>query len=162
MTLLSTTTLSGASTSVTGISTAYNTLQIVVYGVTSTTDNKDFKLQPNGSNNADTVGADRMTGSGQLFAFNNAAIFLSGQYGMKNTSSNNSWFVQINNYSSSTNYKPVSYFGGLNGLFTGSPTDYRLFANGYIKTNSQITSLTFISEVGNSFSSGTVLVYGVK
>ena len=49
MTLLSTTALSGASTTISGISGSYNNLFAFIYGVNNATANGDFRCAPNGN-----------------------------------------------------------------------------------------------------------------
>ena len=49
MTLLSTTTLSGAATTISSISQSYNSLFVLVYGVTGNTSDQQFTLAPNAS-----------------------------------------------------------------------------------------------------------------
>jgi hypothetical protein len=157
MTLLSTTTLSGTSTVISSIDQSYNNLQIIITGVTSSTNNKYLTLNPGST---DSIGVDSPgSSSGQMFSFQNSSIFLSGQQGLSNSDANNTWVVNFFRYASTSTYKTYSMIGGCT---TNTPADYKLFSNGYVKSNSAISSITIGSEGGNTFSTGTVLVYGVK
>jgi hypothetical protein len=157
MTLLSTTSLSGASTTISSISQSYNLLYAIVYGVTSATANGELRLYPNAvTNNFD---------GNKLRSVSTSVGFDAAQYpslsqgeSILRTDANNSWAFSINNYTSTTNYKTFSNYGGyINGSSVSA-----VGANfGYIKTNSAITSLQFVQPNGN-FSTGTVLLYGVK
>lgn len=157
MTLLSTTSLSGATTTISGISGAYNSLFAVVTGVTNATADGNFRLAPNGTINITSTNGlinattDTRTDSYLFFTLPGANVLL-------RTNANNSWAVAIDNYASTTSYKPVSTYGGYVNPSSGDMTVMR---NGYIKTNSAITSLVFSNDSGN-LSTGTVLLYGVK
>lgn len=161
MTLLSTTTLSGASTTISSISQSYNSLIAIIYGVTNATANGLFRLQPNASGTISTWTGVQMYGSAASsvigLQLGNINLF-TPDGGLVRTDSNNAWFVQIDNYTSTTNYKPLT-FRGVNLPTTGT-TGAINFAGG-INTNSAITSLLFTNTGGN-FSTGTVLLYGVK
>jgi hypothetical protein len=152
MTLLSTTTLSGASVSITGISGSYNDLQIIIKG-------------------ADKAGAIRLNGSSNTFqgiqnymttttitqtGLNNSELRLNAGDGMSasNTGMN---AIYIYDYANTTSWKAVTEFGG----FTGTSHNTTLQIIGHQKTTSAITSVDIVSDGGN-FSAGTVLIYGVK
>jgi hypothetical protein len=156
MTLLSTTTLSGASTTISGISGSYNRLIAYVYGVANASANYLMSIQPNGtaslayypnhSNVNNTYATDKNT---------NADIFGNATSTQGNT--NNSTVLIIDNYASTVAYKPFQY----TGFLTATAGDYGFTSSGGIKTNSAISSLKFVPSSG-TFSAGTVLLYGVK
>jgi len=80
---------------------------------------------------------------------------------MTYNNSNNIWNLEINNYTSTTNYKSFS----INGMFYDF--DYSALkgtlTSGGIATSSAISSLEFTTTfTGGNFSTGTVLLYGVK
>lgn len=157
MTLLSTTTLSGASTTISGISGSYNDLLVLISGITNATADGANRIAPNGTTNISALsGMDGFT-----FAYINKYIWL-GYEGakFKRDDANNCFALLITNYASSTTVKPVSvngiYYENLNfGTMSGCN------GAGGINTTSAITSLVFTNTGGN-FSTGTVLVYGVK
>jgi len=154
MTLLSTTSLTGATTTISGISGSYNNLMGIVFGVTNATANNKFRCAPNGST----------TISNQIRNYSDSAIestindyMLFNSLDVDRTSSANSWSFTINNYASTTSRKQFS----IAGSFFASSFQRGYFASGDIATTSAITSLVFSNQGGN-LSTGTVLLYGVK
>jgi hypothetical protein len=155
MTLLSTTTLSGTSTTISSISTAYESLYILAYGMTNTSANgyRQFKPLNTGSigygihQNADTT----VTSDTDVFL---QQISTYQTY----TDADNACAIRIDNYASTTNYKPFS----IQGIQNGGGTPKAFWVNGGFKTNSAINSVTFIQLGGGSFNAGTVKIYGVK
>jgi hypothetical protein len=159
MTLLSTTTLSGASTTISSISGSYNKLLIIVTGVTNATADGQFRIAPNA-----------LTNITDFSGMNNASTFASDQNGYINltptggatsnllrTNADNAFAIDIYNYASATSTKPFRATAG----FTNTSSKSGFFNFGNIRTNSAITSLVF-SNSGGNLSTGTVLLYGVK
>jgi hypothetical protein len=160
MTLLSTTTLSGASTTISGISGSYNILYGVIYGVTNATAKGDFQIKPNNS----AVITNRMSISNrEVWESSTAGNWLlndtAAAFQPNRTSANNFWTFEIQNYASATNYKGL-YSTGVYERDTGT-NKALFFSIGGLSTNSAITSLVF-SNSGGNLSTGTVLLYGVK
>jgi hypothetical protein len=155
MTLLSTTTLSGATVTISGISGAYNDLIAVIFGVTNATASNDFRCAPNGTTNiTNTL---RNNDNTTWTMGTNQYLFLSNNNNAPtNTDANNSYTFRIYNYASTTSRKPVQ----VTGCYI-STTARGVFASGQIDTTSAITSLVF-SNAGGNLSTGTVLLYGVK
>jgi hypothetical protein len=151
MTLLSTTTLSGATTNITSISQDYLNLYILVTGVTATS---DFQLycRPDGSSN-----------NAVNYLFNSTAQSTTGDWpltgGSSNTSNdaNNAFALDIFNYTSTTTYKPL-FWTGYHQLSGGSRY---IFGGGGTYINSAIDSFLFYPSAG-TFNGGTVKIYGVK
>jgi hypothetical protein len=161
LTLLSTTTLSGASTTISSISGAYTNLYCVVFGQTNATADGTMLISANSGASIFTTHTEFTNASVQNFeanlylrlAFDNAA------YRIFRTSANNAWTFTIENYASTTAYKAISFNGAYvrnSGADTGGVT-----GGGGVVTTSAITSLAFANDGGN-FSAGTVLLYGVK
>ena len=158
MTLISTTTLSGATTDLSSIPQTYNKLYLVIRGMTGNTSDKQFLMQPN----ADTSGvihtqylfadvASQIAGGG--------SVILSGNTETNRTSADNAWSVTIDNYTSATSFKPLQYYGRfLNSGFTIRA----VMGAGTYSSNTAITSIRFTYQGTNTFSGGTVLLYGVK
>jgi len=157
MTLLSTTTLSGASTTVSSISQAYTNLEIWVYGQTNASSDAGTQIRPNAatnlvfntgtSNNNGTFGTvgqtDTVIQSNQAYARNDA---------------NNFTMARISNYTSSTNFKGLSYINGyLRDNSTYNVTQY----SGVIRTNTAISSLVFIKDGSQTWLTGTVKIWGM-
>jgi hypothetical protein len=163
MTLLSTTSLTGATTTISGISGSYKTLIAHIYGITNATGNGDFRIAPN----ADT-GITGLTGHyGDTQANNDTFVqgtlgYLLGNYGpydVDRTVSTNFWQLEIPRYTDAVNYKTFFLFGQFRKGTTAH--DAWIQVNGLIKTTSAITSLVF-SNSGGNLSTGTVLLYGVN
>lgn len=154
MTLLSTTTLSGTTTSITGISGSYTDLVIDFYAITNTS-NTDYNINPNGSSTITDVIRGGTTlqqlNDGQLRVLNNIA-------GPLSSSTNNSCRLIIANYAATTTGgKPFDLYGG----FIGSDSSAQInHVRGRIKTSSAISQLDFVA--GVAFTAGTVKIYGVK
>jgi hypothetical protein len=151
MTLLSTTTLSGTTTTISSISQDYTNLFIVINGISAATAHI-IQLLPNGE-------AALCNGSGvstsTATSYTSEPMRISGnQTTMTSNSTANAFACIINNYASTTNYKPFQHFGG---------RDSSVFVNfaGVFRSNSAVSSLTFNLD-GTTFTAGTVLLYGVK
>jgi len=154
MTLLSTTTLSGTTTSITGISGSYVDLVVDIYAITNSS-NTDYNINPNGS----TTITDNMRGGTTLQQLNDGQLRLCNNIaGPLSSSTNNSLRLIIANYAATTNGgKPFDLYGG----FVGSDSSAQIMHNrGRIKTTSAISQLDFVA--GSAFSAGTVKIYGVK
>jgi hypothetical protein len=157
MTLLSTTTLSGASTiTVSSISQSYTNLMVVVFGVTNATSDSGMSMTPNANSGVSdymrTAGATSVaTNVNDQPGFNTTDPIL-------RTSNNNAWTYNIYNYSSTTAFKNFNVAGG----YLGSSSSRVGYINGGIfRSTTAISSLQF-DHYGGTFSTGTVLVYGVK
>jgi hypothetical protein len=156
MTLLSTTTLSGASTTISSISQDYVDLQIVISGVTNATADGNFGIDPNSNSGlAYTVWSRGATLSNS--AAESLWLNYFNTYQPLRTSAANNWTLRLNNYADSTQYKSFSYFGG----YTTSVNLYPTIGYGTIATNTAISSLLF-KNTGGNLSTGTVKIYGVK
>jgi hypothetical protein len=161
MTLLSTTTLSGASTTISGISGSYNRLVAYIYGVTNATAVGTFQCAPNG--NA-TITQSEIYRANALNGQTNGPIFLSSNATSTgqpdNADSVNFWTMTIDNYANiaaTTSAKSVSVYGG----FANGYGQYGFASVGRIITSSAISSLVF-SNTGGNLSTGTVKLYGVN
>ena len=156
MTLLSTTSLSGATTTISSISQSYTSLYGVIYGVTNATANGNFRMLPNNSANSNVIYADYNNGTNEV-GFDGSYVMFTPIANTR-TSTANSWSFRIDNYTSSTNYKPINYFGSY--LDTNARVN-PITGGGQFPSNTAITSLVFANTGGN-LSTGTVLLYGVK
>lgn len=156
MTLLSTTTLSGASTTISGISGSYNRLVAYIYGVTNASANYLMSIQANGSANlAYYVNHSNTNNVYSTDKNTNADIYANAT--SSQSSVDNSTVLEIDNYAQTSAYKPFQY----KGFVTATAGDQGFTSAGAIKTNSAISSLKFAPSSG-TFSAGTVLLYGVK
>lgn len=153
MTLLSTTTLAGTSTSITSINQTYQDLYVVINNPyrNAALDSGGFILKPNATSSL-------FTGLEIQGSTNNARTlqeFSSPTLGTTSAPTTSNGIFYIRNYASSTNAKSCYFQVSIAGTY------YNLF--GFIQTASAISSLVF-SNNGNAmeFSGGTVQVYGVK
>ena len=162
MTLLSTTSLTGATTTISSIDQTYTNLYMVISGVTNATANGDFRIAPNGTNN---ISSGQINDGGQnSFTLKvNDYMFITFGTSANNkitfNNANNGFAVIINNYASSTTFKPYSVSGGFHATNAGGVGS--ALVGGSFNSNTAITSLVF-SNSGGNLSTGTVLLYGVK
>ena len=157
MSLLSTTTLSGASTTISSIDQTYTNLNVFVYGITLSAD-ATIRIEPNSQtasvfqvvNYANIT--DGPAASGLYLTSNTNTVEL------ESTDSNNAWSIVFSNYASTASQKPIAAVGGYVNE-QGSTGGFTSF--GYFKDATAISSLKFTTSTG-TFSGGTVLIYGVK
>lgn len=155
MTLISTTTLSGASTTLSSIPQTYNSLLLIVSGVTGNTSDESIRLLPNNVDNLSSYV--RVTGSA-VTTVNSQTLAVSCNRSTDRTSANNVYGITIDNYASTTTYKPFNTRGFQ--VSTGGTLE-ALGAFGAYRETTAITSLVF-DYAGQTFAGGTVLLYGVK
>ena len=156
MTLLSTTTLSGASTTI-SLSGTYKNLQVVIGGVTFASGSNVLRIAPNGSTNLSDMAYTRSVGSSASNVGSENG-YIQTFSGFLLADANNSVVLDIYNYQSTTRYKAFQFFGGFK---QANPDNFSFNAGGVYKSNTAITSLVISGDIAN-LSSGTVLVYGVN
>lgn len=159
MTLISTTTLSGTSVSLTSIPQTYNSLFLIVNGVTWGTGTNGFSLTLNSDagNNYYITGTD--SGSNVRNVNGVGSFRYNRFYDQLNTGGNNCYSFMLNNYTISS-YKPVQLYSVYQS--SNASTIYsENFAGGYA-SNTAITSLQMTTNAGYTFSAGTARLYGVK
>ena len=151
MTLLSTTTLSGASTTVSSISQSYEKLYISITGV-YTDVGTGFVIDPNSE--VEMVKTVRVTDSGTPTASTflrmspNTLTSASGQSAMS---------LLIDNYTSTSFARTLTFYGTLDG------STANILSGTYANASSAITALKFkTSNAAFVFNGGTVKIYGVK
>ena len=158
-TLLSTTTLSGASTiTISSISQDYSDLFITVFGVKNATANSGFSLIPNGSSGNTDVSRLSTDTAWATNTNDNIGFAKGGALDPLRTDANNVWEVTLFGYSATNRYKPFQVFGGYKDTNSNNRT---FISGGHFKSNTAISSFD-ISHFGGDFSTGTVLIYGVK
>ena len=161
LTLLSTTTLSGSSTTISGISGSYNNLFVLVTGMTNASANGSFRVAINGSTTGSvSTGAFYANAAGGSFTLYNdyTSRYAGNNSGLLRTDANNAYMLTIFDYASTTAYKTYqNIFMGLDG----NSSNYIQQGQGGYYSNSAVTSIVF-SNAGGTWSTGTVRVYGVK
>lgn len=155
MTLLSTTTLSGASTTVTISDFTYNYLKIIGYGATWS-GSGNLQIEPNSTNNISTGIQNYWTGGSTGSNGTSASTI---QTGLNTNNGTNVFELDIYNYASTSNFKPYRLCHGSND---GSSVGQAFTVEGAIRTNSQISALKFVQNSAANLTGGTILVYGVK
>lgn len=147
MTLLSTTSLSGTSTSITGISQDYQRLYITGENVTVST-NTILRLR---ANNATTYAA-------QVKASATVTQSTQGDLGQDSwsNSGNGSFVYTLDLYTTTIARKPFLAYG------SDSSTMNNSLAVGDVASASAITSFTITTANGTANLAGTVKIYGVK
>jgi hypothetical protein len=150
MTLISTVTLSGASTTLSSIPQTYNSLALVGYGIYGST-NQEFKISINGGTDVWMSGIDGAT----LSAYAQVDWKVSADRSIGTGSLPFSFYGEINNYTNTSGYKPVQSYGY---AYNGSGQAAVTSLGGYRNT-SAVTSLVFDASGDGT---GTILVYGVK
>jgi hypothetical protein len=158
MTLLSTTTLSGASVNITGISQDYKDLHLIIDGVTNATANGNLYMKVNGSNSSFIMTGVYGYSTPNTNFYTTTAYINNDSNVILRTSANNTWQVRINNYTQATNYKPMNCYGF---YFNSVSDNIAINLAGSYYSNSAVTSILFLNTGGN-LSTGTVKIYGVK
>jgi len=153
MTLLSTTSLSGVSTTISSIDQTYQDLYVLINNPyrSNSFDSGPLRMNPNGTNllftgtRIQSSNVEEMT----LQPFQSATL------GIVSAPTTNMGFLYIRNYASSTNPKSCNFIISLAGL------TYNY--SGFIQTATAISSLVFTGGGNNmQYAGGTVQIYGVK
>lgn len=160
MTLISTTSLSGASTTISSIPGTYKNLQLVIRDLLPATDTAGLNMRLNGDSTAN-----RYTVSAWGQATNTALAFDDTQLGgivqlIDNAVTKNLTIVNFYDYTNTTTYRYGTVQGvSVNGTDSTKITTgaYHLYYN---QTNA-ITSITLLMGSGN-ITSGSALLYGVS
>lgn len=154
LTLLSTTTLSGASTTISAIDQTYNQIYGTISGVTNATADGIFRCYVNNATTGNQYIGSRYDAGAQAVAGTNTFWNMTANTAVVRTNANNFISFYIRNYASATSYKLIDWSATFNGnaAFVGS---YQHMSD------TAITSLVF-SNAGGNLSTGTVTLYGVK
>ena len=164
ITLLTTTSLSGSETLITGIDQTYKDLRIYIYGVTNATANGVFFANPRNSTTNLTVVAAAFSGDpGSAGSIGNSqgprlstdAATLT----LDRTNSANFWALTIKNYASTTTPKTYEVAGGFYEASDARQEGW--FVIGQVADNSAVNAMRFANSGGN-LSTGTVQIYGVN
>jgi hypothetical protein len=153
MTLLSTTSLSGASTTISSISGSYNNLQLVIrsYQPSATA---ELALRING--NTGTVYGAQQNNSGTGGSFYASSGRLTNQ--AISTGTKNVVSIDFIDYANAITYKAITSYAIVQDAAT--PTVAWDIGKQLINDVNAITSITLITSTGTM--SGTALLYGVK
>jgi hypothetical protein len=153
--LLSTTTLSGATTTISAIDQTYNQIYGTISGVTNATGNGIFRCYVNNDTTGHNYVGARWDGStSAAVSGTNTFWNISANTNIVRTTATNFYSFFMNNYSATASYKNINWSAQWNGgeMFIGT---YQHLSN------TAITSLVFSNSAGN-LSTGTVTLYGIK
>ena len=154
MTLLSTTTLSGTSTTITITATGYNNLEIVVSGMTTSANNDYPRMDLNSSS-----GSVYMTGTQSGNVSTATELYFNGANELKKDGGLNTWIVNVANVTSTSYYKPLTSTSYGRTYLDANQARHE---GGAFLSASAITGVRIQTISGNSFTAGQVLIYGVK
>jgi hypothetical protein len=156
MTLISSTAMSGsASITLSSIPQTYVRLLLVMSGARMNNSNTEIWVRPNASS---TISDQNGVVNGSVAIFVNENIKLGGNNSMSRTVDSDT-AINIYNYTSTSTLKPFDFRGGFT-VAGGSATVISM--GGRINTTSAITSLVITNNASNTFSAGTLNLYGVK
>jgi hypothetical protein len=157
MTLLSTTTLSGATTTTASIPSGYIQLYIAIESPQNATADGILRIAPNGSTTtslAINIAYNNNVASGPTVS----SGYINTGVSLARTSTLTSLILTIDNYTNSAITSPYLFYGYIRET---TPKSYVNFQAGAIDLGAAITSLTF-SNSGGNFTGGTIKLYGVK
>jgi hypothetical protein len=161
MTLLSTTALSGATTTISSISGAYKSLYCIIDMPQNSTANGKWQCRPNNSADAQVAGSYVNGASVQAFYSGGSSIPLSFDINALRSNGDSYAVFTIDNYSSTAIIRK-----GISGHSTfrndsNSGNTYGIYGGSQYFFETAITSLVFLNTAGNA-SAGTIYLYGVN
>jgi|688.fasta_scaffold572840_1 hypothetical protein len=160
MTLLSTTTLSGATTTISSISGAYKSLYCIIDTPQNSTTNGQWLCRPNNDSDVKCAGSYVNQTTTQNF-YVDYGIPLSFGIDILRSNGDSYAVFQIDNYASTAiTRKGVSGYGTFRNS-GNSGNLYGIYGGSHYLFNTAITSLVFLNSGGNA-SAGTVYLYGVN
>lgn len=154
MTLLSTTTMNSPTVTVSSISQSYNRIFVEFIGVQQATTGNTIDILLDGGTVASYTGVYNAS----IEDNNNDYIKLT-QRSAAQIDSQMSWSLTVDNYTSTTTYKPFIIYGmGVRSV--NSPG--KIIYGGVMRSNSAFDSVTIQSDNGTSNLTGTIKVWGIK
>jgi hypothetical protein len=157
-TLLSTTSLSGATTTISSISQSYKTLIAVITGLTNATGNGKFRIDINGGATNNFYGGTKfLQGAGVGTYGEGFGYAVAGDANVLRTDAKNALVFTLPNYTVAA-IKTWNYYGAFVEAAAGQ---YSFNSAGYNNDTTATTSLIF-SNSGGNLSTGTVKLYGVN
>jgi hypothetical protein len=161
MTLLSTTTLSGAATLITGINQSYTNLIVVIHSMTNATANGSFRLEWNtlttGQGHRSVGWASPNTYPGDMTQNQKQNNSISVPTNFDRTDNANVVYINTQNYSNTTFEKPQQ----ISITYRSTEGQGALSWQGSNRNLAGITDMNIFNTGGN-WTTGTVLIYGVK
>jgi hypothetical protein len=156
--LISTTTLSGSSISLTSIPSTYNDLKIVIRDFRPATDGAICTIRLNEDSNSVYTTIETFESAGSYTSTSSSGNLSSGS---SDGTSDSFILAEIHDYFNTSTWKVVDFFGITNA--NGDPTNIKNRRGQivYKSASAAVSSITLLPNSGN-FTSGTVLLYGVK
>jgi hypothetical protein len=151
MSLLSTTTFSGTTTTVSSISQSYKHLLIQINGMTNS---GNLNIRLNGSTTGAYLSGIGYTSTGNII---NGTINPNFTHNSSTTASDLSMILWIYSYSDTARDKPISASYFFNSTF---PDPISGIFGGYWNDNTAVSSIDFVT--GTSTSTGTIRLWGVS
>ena len=158
LTLLSTTTLSGASVTLSSIPQTYRDLKIVFRNFLPSIDNAYTLLRVNNDSNANRYNNLSFAGAAGTYTFN--ATFWPASEGNDNSVAQGINVIDLYDYTNTTTWKIGQTYRAANNATTTTSINIGRESLFYNQTPA-ITSLVFSTSSGN-FTSGSILLYGVN
>lgn len=158
MTQLATGTLSGATTTISGISGSYKDLQIIVRNFDPTSDGGGLSIRMNSDSTASRHLTSSTYGQWQAVAFNTTAISVTAD--VDNAVNQGLVRVTIYDYANTATWKMCDFVSISNNPTTSTQSDNRVGYGLYNQT-SAITSIDFLTFSG-TMAGGTYFLYGVN
>ena len=155
-TLISTTTMSGATTSLTSIPTTYKDLLIIIQSWQPATNAAQLLMRFNQDSTASRHFSTTSNTSAAAFNSTSSLVLNEG----RNTNTKSLIKIYLPDYANTTTYKIAIMEGLSEDPNTAGYANFTRSFGGYNQT-SAITSLDFLNSPGN-FTAGTILLYGVK
>jgi hypothetical protein len=160
MTLLSTTTLTGASVTLSSIPATYNNLQMIIRNFRPATDNTWLRFRFNADSGANRhVTFSAATINGLNSDFNDTAVNIRGD--QDNGGSQSLVLVNLYDYKNTNTWKFFEAKALTNNATTSANANYITASLGGYNQTTAISSIELFCNSGN-FTSGTVLLYGVQ
>jgi hypothetical protein len=160
MTLISTTTLTGASVTLSSIPATYNSLFLVIRNFRPATDGETLKYYFNGdtaSRYNTNAGSNYNTSGGGVTI---AVTSMNTSASVDNTTNNGIITMEIDDYANTTTWKVANCLANVSDN-TNAALLNRIISYGVYNQTGALSSITFFSSSGN-MTAGTVLLYGVK
>ena len=158
MTLISTTTLTGASITLSSIPQTYKNLYVVIRNWKNATDGEAFLFRFNADATANRHVAIAAVGTTST-TFGDTSIPMSAN--TDNTVAQGMVVLQFPDYTNTTTWKNADVFSYSNDATTTTTVRYS-WTKGLYNQTTAITSLQFLPTSGGNLTSGTALLYGVS
>lgn len=158
MTLLSTTTLSGASVTLSSISQSYKKLYLVFRNFLPATGGSYLTMNFNSDTGTRYFAGEAFGQGAGIYTFNRAFIYLTG--GANNTTTYMTGYATLYDYSNTTTWKMCDVVSFNNDNATPTSLRQNIMSEVFNQIPA-ITSITIQASAGN-LTSGSVLLYGVN